>query len=254
MHDAVPTRYSLATLHVLKDNGRCFRAGAMRGNRTPRSSCDDRWGMAGLTHAETQQTDLIACPKCDALYHEVTPDDDDRAICSRCGTTLFAPRQGSMLTVFAYALTVLVLLFAAVWFPFISIDKSGLHNTSSIFDVALSFSSAAMVPLTIAVGGMILFLPALRVMLILYVLAPLLADKPPLPQAALSFRLSEQLRPWAMVEIFILGVAVALVKVHSLAHVTPGPAFWMFVVLALIATMQDRAACSLSIWKALERR
>ncbi len=201
-----------------------------------------------------QQDGLIACPKCDALYNDIQPDDEHRAICLRCGATLLAPRDGSFLTVFAYALTVLILIFTAGWFPFISISKAGLRNTSSIFDVAMSFSSAAMVPLTIAVAAMILLIPALRVSLIIYTLAPLLRDRPPLPHATVAFRLSEQLRPWAMAEIFVLGVAVALVKIHSLAQVTPGPAFWMFVVLALIATMQDRAACSLTIWKALERR
>ncbi|MGB5559521.1 MAG: paraquat-inducible protein A [Paracoccaceae bacterium] len=206
-----------------------------------------------MTKVKTDPEDLIACPKCDALYRAVEPDSDHRAICDRCGTILYAPREGSFLTVFAFALTVLVLIVAATWFPFISISKAGLHNTASVFDVALSFSATEMVPLTLAVAGMIILVPALRVLLILYVLAPLLVDRKPLPFAALAFRFSEQMRPWAMAEIFVLGVAVALVKVADLAHVIPGPAFWMFVALALIATIQDRASCSLTIWKALER-
>lgn len=207
-----------------------------------------------MTEWTTTYKDLIACPKCDALYHAVIPDNNHRAICDRCGTTLFAPREGSFLIVFAYALTVLVLIFAATWFPFISISKAGLSNTSSVFDVALSFSDSAMIPLTLAVAGMIILIPALRVLLILYTLAPLIMERKPLPHAALAFRYSEQMRPWAMAEIFVLGVAVALVKIAGLANVDPGPAFWMFVALALIATIQDRAACSLTIWKALEAK
>ena len=35
--------------------------------------------------------------------------------------------------------------------------------------------------------------------------------------------------PWSMAEIFVIGVAVALVKVSGLASVTLGPAFWSFV-------------------------
>lgn len=207
----------------------------------------------GLAEAELTLTRLIACPKCDALYQEVSPASHERAVCQRCGSILAAPREGSFLTIFAFALTVLILIFAAVWFPFISISKSGLHNTSSVFDVALSFSSPSMFPLTIAVAGMILLLPALRVLLVLYVLGPLLMSRPPLPYAATAFRYSERMRPWAMAEIFVLGVAVALVKVADLANVHPGPAFWMFVALALIAAIQDRTACSLTIWKALEK-
>ena len=207
-----------------------------------------------MSTVETDYKEMIACPKCDALYRAVEPDDEHRAICDRCGAVLYAPRKDSFLTVFAFALTVLVLIFAATWFPFISISKAGLHNTSSVFDVALSFSATQMVPLTLAVAGMIILIPALRVLLIIYVLGPLLLNRRPLPNAALAFRISEQLRPWAMAEIFVLGVAVALVKISDLANVNPGPAFWMFVALAVIATMQDRAACSLTIWKALEPR
>ena len=213
--------------------------------------------MVGLTQvkgAGDANEDVIACPKCDALYHAVQLQDRQRAICARCETTLYAPHDGLFITVFAYALTVLVLMFAAIWFPFISISKSGLHHTASLFDIILSFSATETVPLTLAVAGMILLIPALRVTLIMYVLGPLLVDRAPLPHAALAFRLSEQLRPWAMAEIFVLGVAVSIVKIHSLAHIIPGPAFWMFVALALVAAMQDRAACSLTIWKALERQ
>ena len=207
-----------------------------------------------VTETSTNHDDLIACPKCDALYHAVMPDNDHRAVCTRCGAVLFAPREGSFLVVFAYALTVLILIFAATWFPFISISKAGLHNTSSVFDVALSFSDTSMVPLTLAVAAMIILIPALRVLFIIYTLAPLILDRKPLPHAALAFRFSEQMRPWAMAEIFVLGVAVALVKIADLANVNPGPAFWMFVALALIATIQDRTACALTIWKALEQK
>ena len=214
------------------------------------TECSTR--LAALSEAASNYQDLIACPKCDTLHHAVLPDNDHRALCTRCGAVLYAPREGSFLTVFAYALTVLVLIFAATWFPFISISKAGLHNTSSVFDVALSFSSTSMLPLTLAVAAMIILIPALRVLLIIYTLGPLIIDRKPLPHAALAFRFSEQMRPWAMAEIFVLGVAVALIKIADLANVNPGPAFWMFVALALIATLQDRTACSLTIWKALE--
>lgn len=232
---------SLVTTDLLLDNNQCAILCAWA-------------GLGKVTTEGIASKNLIACRQCDALYRDIEPDDEHRAICSRCGATLYAPREGSFLTVFAFALTVLVLIVAALWFPFISISKAGLHHTSSIFDVVLSFSTTEMVPLTLAVAAMILLLPALRVLLTLYVLGPLLADKAPLPHAAFAFRISERLRPWAMAEIFVLGVAVALVKIHALAHVSPGPAFWMFVALALIATMQDRAACSLTIWKALEEK
>ena len=55
-------------------------------------------------------------------------------------------------------------------------------------------------------------------------------------------------RPWSMAEIFVIGVAVALVKVSGLASVTLGPAFWSFVLLGVVALMEDAVLCRRSVW------
>jgi paraquat-inducible protein A len=57
-----------------------------------------------------------------------------------------------------------------------------------------------------------------------------------------------------MAEVFIVGVAVALVKVGGLATLTIGPAFWAFAALVLITVLKDNFMSSLIIWKTLEAR
>ena len=85
-------------------------------------------------------------------------------------------------------------------------------------------------------------------------IGPLVAGRPPFAGATRAFRLSERLRPWSMAEIFIIGVAVALVKVAGLATVSLGPAFWAFAILVLVTVLQDNAMCRYTIWKTLEQR
>ena len=55
-----------------------------------------------------------------------------------------------------------------------------------------------------------------------------------------------------MAEIFIVGVAVALVKIAGMATVSVGPAFWALVALVLVTTIKDTFMCKLTIWKTLE--
>ena len=45
------------------------------------------------------------------------------------------------------------------------------------------------------------------------------------------FRLVHAVRPWGMVEVFMLGTLVALTKLAALASVVPGIALWSFGVL-----------------------
>jgi paraquat-inducible protein A len=50
-------------------------------------------------------------------------------------------------------------------------------------------------------------------------------------------KLLQMLRPWGMVEVFLLGVLVAIVKLGSMAQVIPGAALWAFVGLTVLLTV-----------------
>ena len=195
--------------------------------------------------------DLIACPRCDALYHAVVPPSGERTVCPRCETVLITPREGSYTSIVLLSATMLILLVSGTFLPFLQVEVAGLSNSASIFDAALAFSGS-MAPLAVAVAALILGVPLLRMVLLIYVVGPLAAGRPPLPRATTAFRLSEDLRPWSMAEIFIIGVAVALTKVADLASVHLGAAFWMFAALVLVVVAQDQTMCRWSIWKSLE--
>ncbi len=195
---------------------------------------------------------LMACPQCDALYEARMPKEGERAVCARCHTVLIAPKRKAGLKIIALTLAVIILVFSALFFPFLTIDAGGFGNKASILDSASSFQSGPMVFLSVAVAGMIIIIPLVRTLLILYVLVPVVLDRTPYAHARRAFRLTQELKPWAMAEIFAIGCAVALVKVADLAHIGFGPAFWMFAVLVIIVLVNDNYLCTWSVWKSLE--
>ncbi|MBV2361588.1 paraquat-inducible protein A [Thalassococcus sp. CAU 1522] len=197
---------------------------------------------------------LVACPTCDALHRLVPVPPGDRASCVRCGATLMAPRQGAMTQILMLAATALVLLGAAVFFPFLELNAQGLGNRSSVWDAIFAFSGGLMLPLSIAVAALIVVLPVARFALLAYVFAPMAIGHRPARYAGRAFRWAEAMKPWAMAEIFIIGVAVALVKVTGLAQVSLGPAFWAFVGLVLIVVLNDTVMCRFTVWQTLEQR
>tara|TARA_R110002049_G_scaffold117332_2_gene270496 strand:+ start:78111 stop:78761 length:651 start_codon:yes stop_codon:yes gene_type:complete len=196
--------------------------------------------------------DLIVCPQCDAVYAVEKPAHGERAICQRCHTQLITPRRNAGLHIIAVAVAVVVLIIGAAVFPFLTIDAAGNKNAVSILDAALAFAGGPMILLSLATAALIFFVPLLRVLLTLYVLIPIVLDRPPARQAMQAFRLSEALRPWSMAEIFAIGCAVALVKVSDLADVGFGPAFWMFGALVVLVIAQDKFLCKWSVWNSLE--
>jgi len=196
--------------------------------------------------------ELIVCPQCDAAYRLKKPQHGERAVCQRCHTVLISPRRNAGLRIIAIALSVLILILGAAYFPFLEIDAAGNRNAVSIMDAALAFGGGPLIVLSLATAALIIFVPLARVLLTLYVLVPLVFDRPPAPHAMAAFRLSEAMRPWSMAEIFALGCAVALVKIADLANVAFGPAFWMFGALVVLLVAQDSFLCRWSVWNALE--
>lgn len=166
---------------------------------------------------------------------------------------LIAPRQGAYARVIALALTVMVLMIGATTFPFLAVNVAGFSNRASVLDSALAFvDGGLMASLAVLVVAFIIMVPVLRAALVIYVLGPLALGRAPLRGARKAFKVSEDLRPWSMAEIFIIGVAVALTKVSDLASVEFGPAFWMFAGLVVVIVLKDGAMDRWSIWKSLD--
>jgi paraquat-inducible protein A len=209
---------------------------------------------AALTDDDAALAQLVACPVCDTLHRMSEVGLHERARCVRCHTILITPRDSAMTRIVMLSITATVLMMAAISFPFLTLQARGLTQRASVIDAILAFSHGIMLPLSLAIAATIVVLPLARLGAILYALAPMAIGYAPLPGAIRAFRLAEVLKPWAMAEIFIVGTAVALVKVAGLAHLTLGPAFWAFTALVLVTVLNDNFMCRLTIWRTLESR
>ena len=196
--------------------------------------------------------ELIACPACDAIYRVQVPPKGGRATCARCGTVLIRPIAKAGMRIIALTLAITILVTAAVFFPFLEIHASGLGNKTSLLNVATSFRSGILVLVSVATVSMIVLIPLLRTLLLLYVLVPVVYNRPPARHARHAFRLAQEIKPWAMTEIFAIGCAVALVKISDMAELGFGPAFWMFAILVVIVVVNDSYMCTWSVWESIE--
>jgi len=166
----------------------------------------------------------LACPNCDTLYHIPELPLKSRALCQRCDTVLATSREHAIPQVIALALTALILMIVICFFPFLSLKVAS-----------------------------IIILPIARFLLLIYTLGPLALKAKPLPNAIRMFRISEELRPWCMIEIFVVGLAVSMVKLVGLAQISFGPAFWAVIILVPLSLWKDSMISRWSIWEALER-
>ena len=176
---------------------------------------------------------LVACHECDLLQREVALPQGGLARCARCGAELYRSHPHSFERTLALTAGAIMLFVIANCFPIIGLQLEGqviqttLYNTvRTLWDEDMKSVAALVFVTTIA-------MPALQLSAIAYLLVPLRLGRVPAHFGAV-FRLLQTVRPWGMVEVFMLGVLVSLVKLAHLAGIIPGVALWSFAALMLV--------------------
>lgn len=200
----------------------------------------------------TPSPDLVCCPTCDALHSLSEVPEGQRARCVRCRTVLGTGAPEAIIRIVVLAATALVLMSIVVFYPFLQLQQGVFTSRASVFDTVMSFSGGVMAPLSLAVGLFIIVLPVTRLFLLVWALLPLTFDMAPFSGARWALRWAERIQPWAMAEIFMVGVAVALVKLADLATLTMGPAFWSFGAIVVITALGDSQMSRHTVWTALD--
>lgn len=175
--------------------------------------------------------DVVACHTCDMLQRSIPLATGSAALCARCGAPLF--RRGHPERALALTVTALVVFVIASAFPIATIETQGRYNAASLPGAVGLLWDAEMHLLALLVFVTTLLVPLLELSLLAVILGALLAGRPSRP-IRLMLRFISGTRPWGMVEVFMLGVLVSLVKLAHLAHVVPGVALWSYAALMLL--------------------
>ena len=195
--------------------------------------------------------DCIACPTCDVLHRLSPGQAASRTRCVQCGHRLTLGRSEAVARVVSLALTSAILMAVILFAPFLQLDAGPFGAAASVVDVVMGFATGIMAPLALGVLLLIVVVPVARALLLVYALAPLTFGARNAAGAETALRWAVLLKPWAMAEIFMVGVAVALVKLVGMASVDMGPAFWAFTLFVLVAALQDTFMCRNTLWTAL---
>ena len=179
---------------------------------------------------------LLACHDCD-LLQRIPSQKYARFHCLRCHALLYDGRQGGLENALALNLAAMVFFVLAMSFPVVAIQTGGNTVFASIPGVADALHEQNMNLVALVVLATTMVFPGMD--LVCTCLLLLLAKSRHLSSALASlFRLRSAIKPWSMVEIFVLGALVAIVKLGSIASVNTGIGLWSlctFIVLSAIA-------------------
>ena len=193
---------------------------------------------------------LMACSDCGLLHALPDVPAGEKVACSRCGSSLYARHAYGLHATAALSSAALILLAIATMFPLLIFELEGREQPGGILSSAEALWNVGYPVLAILVFFTVLAAPLLKILTTLYVVLPLLAGRPA-PATARVFRLLNHLRPWAMVEVFLLGLIVAYVKLSDIATVEIGPSLFALVGLMVTMTWAEAALDPHDVWDRL---
>ena len=195
---------------------------------------------------------LIACHECDLLQKrtdEIPPHS--KAVCGRCGAVLYRHIPDSIDRTIALAIAGLVLFICANVFPFLAFEVSGQATQSTLISGAASLYLQGMWALAFLVFVTCIGAPLMQILLMLYIFMPLKFGRLP-AHIPLAFRSLREIQAWNMIEVFMLGILVSLVKLTKMATIIPGLALWSFVGLIVVLTAAATAVDAELVWQKLD--
>lgn len=197
-------------------------------------------------------TEPVACPECDLLVQLPKVTEEKQLQCPRCQHTLSHSGTARLKRALPLGLCAAVLLQLSLSFPFMSFERSGVSNQMTLIQTSWALFLDGSYLLALLVMIFIIITPAVLVFCILAVSFTVYSGR----FSRLSkwaARLLYTLTSWSMVEVFIIGVFVSLIKIASMATVELGVSLWTYLALSFTLVGATASLDKVSIWRMLSK-
>jgi paraquat-inducible protein A len=194
---------------------------------------------------------MLACRECDALLRLALAEPTTRR-CPRCGSVVHRAVPGRLDNALAFYCAASIFFIIANVFPIVEIEAAGNRVDATLVGAANALRSQDMNLVALVVVATTVAIPAIE---LFCTTALLLLAKYRHSSRMLTvlFRLQQALRPWNMVEIFVLGALVAIVKLGSVASAVVGTGLWSLAAFMILSAAGAHAFDPLEFWREIEQ-
>jgi paraquat-inducible protein A len=184
------------------------------------------------------KSEITVCNICELEQRVTVLSPGQTAKCARCGSILRQNKSNGRRYTAALSLAALFLYVPANIYPILRMEYLGQYSENTVWDGVVRLFQDGMWFVAIVVFLASIVVPLLKLLGLFLLVLNIQAKSWQRPRT-LIYRALCAIGPWAMLDVFLLSILVALVKLRSLATVTPGPgiiAFSGVVVLTLLAS------------------
>ena len=193
------------------------------------------------------------CPDCGLFQRMPALRPGFVAECPRCDKVLRQRRRNSFTTVSALMIAGLAIFTLLIYEPLLGIDMFGRQVATTLPVLPFAFDQFGMGELAILVLSVTLIAPLFKLATTAIVLVGLRRPGVDPNFLATLARIRAWLTPWAMTEVFLLGLFVAYTRLTAYATVQIGPALYAMAALMLVMVAADAWLDEHALWDAIGR-
>ena len=175
----------------------------------------------------------VVCEQCDAVYARRALQPGEVADCARCGHHLYRRHRFDLEILLALTLATAIVFVLANVYPVVALNAQGAYNAATIWGAVIATWESGVAPVAFLSAMLVFFFPLSQICLFAYVLLGLRRGRRP-AEFSQAMQALSLMQPWSMAEVFMLGILVAIVKLHGVMTVIPGIGLWSFAVLTLL--------------------
>ncbi|MGH8209385.1 MAG: paraquat-inducible protein A [Steroidobacteraceae bacterium] len=191
----------------------------------------------------------VACPDCGLMQVLPILGRRQTAVCRQCDSTLAGPATGRVDAPLALIGAALLLLLPAIVWPLITVSTLGAQRQSWLQTGVAALWNQGFVSLATVVGVFSVALPCIYLAVLAWVLAALRFNFGG-PLGPL-FRWTQYLRPWMMIEVYLVGCFVAYSRIKVVSSIEIGIGGWCLLAASLLFLLALTQLDERTVWEAL---
>ena len=230
-----------------------FMAGLLPTMVAASASLDERlvWGHSDIDimladhGVKAIEHELTSCHSCRLLIH----DQHVLSHCPRCGEKLHARKANSISRTWALIATAAMLYIPANVYPIMTVTKFGRGEPDTILSGIVSLIDSGMWGLALLVFFASIMVPVIKLLVLSWLLLSIQLSSCWRPRdRTIMFRITEIVGAWSMLDIFLIGILVSLVKLDAFATIEAGPGASFFAAVVVITLFAAHSFDSRMIW------
>lgn len=187
---------------------------------------------------------LTSCGSCHLVL-----DNDQYSNCPRCGEKLHLRKTDSISRTWALLFTAALLYIPANVYPIMTVTQFGRGNPDTIMSGVVHLIESQLWGLALLVFFASIMVPVLKLLIMAYLLISIQFKSCWRPRdRTLLFRVTEVVGAWSMIDIFLIGILISLVKLDAFATVEAGPGATFFAAVVVITLFAAHSFDSRLIW------